>query len=247
MAETSTKGLGFLTQKAGPLPLWGWLAAGLGIWWYLNKNNKTPNTAGQPGTATDPAGNTGIIDPLTGYVYDSPQDISALQQQAASQAALSGATGGGASGGGGADGGTVGGTSSGATNTSGANNTGAPAGGPAATPAPVPAKNATPPNSVWSYPAPGGLRASSIAKNGYYLNWNPVHGPGGQTPASYTVETRAHGARVNIHTTAPGSTQTAEYGPTGHGLAPGTYQTNVWANGGPQAPPHATVSVTLKG
>jgi len=249
MPETSTKGLGFLTQKAGPLPLYAWLGIGGGLWWYFNKNKTSAaagtaaGTAGTTGIGTDPAGNVGYIDPATGYVYGSAEDIAALQAQ--NSANSSGGTSGGS---------TIGGTSGGgATDTSGSANTGAPAGGPATT-TPVPAPPATPSggstaaNAKWSYPAPGGLRVSSVAAKGYYLNWNPVKGPNGQTPSSYTVATyNAKGTPVNQHTTSPGSTQTAEYGQGGGGLPAGTYHTNVWANGGPQAPPHATVTVTLKG
>jgi hypothetical protein len=103
-------------------------------------------------------------------------------------------------------------------------------------------------STAWAYPAPSGLKASQVAATGYYLNWNPVKGPQGQTPTSYTVATYdSTGKEVNQHNTVAGSTQTSEYGAGGKGLPKGTYHTNVWANGGPQAPPHATVTVTLKG
>lgn len=44
------------------------------IVWYRNHHG-TASTAGQ---ATDPAGNVGQIDPATGFVYGSPEDVSAL-------------------------------------------------------------------------------------------------------------------------------------------------------------------------
>lgn len=234
-ATAAKKGLGFLGQKAGPLPLWVWLAGGLGLVYYYQKQNAAPagNTA-TTGTATDSAGNTGVIDPATGYVYDSPQDIAALQAQTATQAA---------SGSGGDTG--AGGTSSGggATDTSGGASSGAPSGGPSPTPAPV----TTPPvNPKWSYPAPKSLTAYSVAAKGYRIRWTAVRGPGGQVPSTYTVATYSSaGALVDQFTTP--STDTAEYGKGGGGLPKGTYHTNVWANGSPQAPAHATVPVTLKG
>jgi hypothetical protein len=243
-AGTKGKGLEFLKQKVGPLPLGVWLLGGLGVWYYFQRQQAAASTSTSTtpaGTATDPAGNTGIIDPLTGYVYDSPQDIAALQQQAADQAALSGATSG--SSGGTTD--TGGGTTSGggATDTSGGAGSGAPSGGPSPGPAPVPAP---PVNPKWSYPAPKGLAAYDIAAKGYRIRWTAVRGPGGQVPATYTVATYSSSGKLVDQFTTP-STDTAEYGKGGTGLAKGAYHTNVWANGGPQAPPHATVSVTLKG
>lgn len=234
---TASKGLGFLGQKAGPLPLWVWLAGGLGLVYYYEKQNTTPagNTA-TTGTATDSAGNTGVIDPETGYVYDSPQDIAALQAQTATQAA-SGSSGG-------DSGASSGGTSSGGpTDTSGGASSGAPSGGPSPTPPPA---SSPPVNPKWSYPAPKALTAYSVAAKGYRIRWTAVRGPGGQVPSTYTVATYSSaGALVDQFTTP--STDTAEYGKGGGGLPKGTYHTNVWANGSPQAPSHSSVSVTLKG
>lgn len=104
----------------------------------------------------------------------------------------------------------------------------------------------TPPGAKkWTYPAPKGLHAYAISDSGYRLAWNPVTGPQGQKPATYTVATYdSRGTLVDQFT--PGSTSTAEYGRGGHGLTPGaTYHTHVWANGAPLAPPHSAVSVTI--
>lgn len=46
--------------------------------------------AAAAGQSTDPAGNVGVIDPATGYVYGSPQDQAALATSAGSSAAGSG-------------------------------------------------------------------------------------------------------------------------------------------------------------
>lgn len=67
--------LDMLKTKVGPLPAGVWIAAAALIFWYLKKKNASTGTTG---TSTDPAGNTGPIDPKTGYVYGTPADQSAL-------------------------------------------------------------------------------------------------------------------------------------------------------------------------
>jgi hypothetical protein len=100
----------------------------------------------------------------------------------------------------------------------------------------------------WNYPAPSGLQAYDVAATGARLSWNAVTGPSGQHPNAYTVATYdSKGKLVDQFSTAAGNTNTAEYGKGGKGLPRGTYHTNVWANGGPVAPPHASVQYTLKG
>lgn len=78
--KAAGKGFEALKQKVGPLPLYVWLIAAVGIWYYFSKKNGTTASASGAGT-TDPAGNTGVIDPTTGYVYGSPEDQSALSAQ----------------------------------------------------------------------------------------------------------------------------------------------------------------------
>jgi len=98
----------------------------------------------------------------------------------------------------------------------------------------------------WFYPAPAGLRASAVSDSGYSLNWNAVTGPTGQHPNSYTVATYdSKNKLVDQFVTGAGNTATKEYGKGGKGLPKGTYHSNVWANGGPTAPPHSTVQVAL--
>ncbi len=100
----------------------------------------------------------------------------------------------------------------------------------------------------WSYPAPSGLQVYDVAAKGVRLSWNAVTGPSGQHPNSYTVATYdSKGKLVNQHDTTAGNTNTAEYGRGGKGLPKGTYHSNVWANGGPVAPQHASATFTLKG
>lgn len=238
MAETATAkgGFGFLARKVGPLPLGIWVAGGAALVWYYEKQNKT--AAGAGAQLTDPAGNTcSALNPETGFCPGTDQDIAALNAAAGNVAAGQAASGG--------DAGSSGGTASGGggTDTSGAAGTGAPSGGPSPTPAPVPAP---PVNPKWAYPAPKSLTAYSVAAKGYRIRWTAVRGPGGQVPSTYTVATYSSaGALVDQFTTP--STDTAEYGKGGGGLPKGSYHTNVWANGSPQAPAHATVPVTLKG
>jgi len=76
-----------LMRKIGPLPAGVWLVALAGGWLYLHRKGKS---GGSAGVATDPAGNTGTIDPATGYVAGSPQDTSALGEQ--SSTGMSGST-----------------------------------------------------------------------------------------------------------------------------------------------------------
>jgi hypothetical protein len=131
--------------------------------------------------------------------------------------------------------------------------TGPPAGGGTPTnPAPVGSSGNPKPTTTlpggWNYPAPSGLQAYDVAAKGARLSWNAVTGPSGQHPNAYTIATYdSKGKLVDQFTTAAGNTNTAEYGKGGKGLPKGTYHSNVWANGGPVAPPHSTVQYTLKG
>ena len=100
--------------------------------------------------------------------------------------------------------------------------------------------------AAWSFPRPEGLRFSEVTEGGYQLAWDAVTGPQGQRPSGYTVETfQLDGVKVDEFTVHTRSA--SEYGQGGHGLHPGwTYRTFVWANGGPKAPPHAEITVTLR-
>jgi LysM repeat protein len=91
--ETEAAGVkNLFTRKIGPLPVGVWAIAGVGIWWFVSKKktaaSATSSTTAtgtpqgtEPGTeGTDPAGNTGLLDPSTGYVYGTPEDLAALDQ-----------------------------------------------------------------------------------------------------------------------------------------------------------------------
>lgn len=100
-------------------------------------------------------------------------------------------------------------------------------------------------DTSWAFPRPTGLATYDVTDTGYRVKWNAVKGPGGQVPESYTVATfQLNGIKVDEFTAH--GTSTAEYGAGGKGLHPGwAYRTEVWANGGPVAPEHATVQTTL--
>lgn len=69
-AKAAKGGLSFLKQKAGPLPLGVWLIAGVGIWWYLQRQQASSSAAsGVP------------VDPATGFPSGSAQDAAALAGQ----------------------------------------------------------------------------------------------------------------------------------------------------------------------
>lgn len=259
MAEATTGGksspLEALKKKVGPLPLGVWLAIGLGVWWYLRKQQSQTGPGGTAangttatGYGTDPAGNTGYIDPSTGYVYGSAEDVAALQSQGLVGAPGTGSSyntgGSGDTSGTGASGSSTGGgttaTGSG-TGTTTPDGSGTGATGGTTTPGTPPAST----SKNWRYPAPGGLHSSNVSDSGFGLAWSPVTGPGGQKPSTYTVATYQGSTKVDQFVS--GATSTKEYGAGGKGLKPSTtYRVNVWANGGPLAPPHSTVVVTTK-
>ncbi len=222
----SPKGLGFLTQKAGPFPLWVWLAAGVAIWYLTLRPKNTNPAAGQSATGygTDPAGNTGYIDPESGYVYGSAEDIAALQQQGlvaantyAQQAADASGTGG-----------TTTGTG--------------PAGpaGPAGPPGPA----GSPAAQVSRYPAPGGLHVTGTTPATISVAWNNTTPPA----SSFTVATyQQNGKRVGYSTVSVPDAAAGKGAYTIPGLhTKWSYKIEVWANGGKTAPPHATVAATTK-
>lgn len=77
----------------GKLPVWAVLG-GVGIVVILIIRNRSSSgtAAAAAGTATDPAGNVGVIDPATGYVYGSPEDTAGLATSAAAGTASTSGT-----------------------------------------------------------------------------------------------------------------------------------------------------------
>lgn len=101
MAEESEQVGNVLTRKVGPLPVVAWAGIAVVVWYVVRKKTATPaatttavaGSGNEPGTeGTDPAGNTGLIDPATGYVYGTPEDLAALGQQNESSTGSSGGT-----------------------------------------------------------------------------------------------------------------------------------------------------------
>jgi hypothetical protein len=126
--------------------------------------------------------------------------------------------------------------------------------GPATPVNPAPTGTSTQPKPTttlpgsWHYPAPSGLALVNQSAKGVSFSWDAVTGPSGQHPNSYTIATYdTKGKLVDEFSKAAGDTSANEFGKGGKGLPKGTYHTNVWANGGPVAPPHSTVQYTLKG
>jgi Glycosyl hydrolases family 25 len=97
----------------------------------------------------------------------------------------------------------------------------------------------------WTFPAPTGLHVVKQTREGYTFAWNAVTGPSGQKPAGYSAWTYNAADDVVNRQTVTGLAA-SEYGPAGTGLPAGTYRTNVWADGAPVGPPHATVQVSLR-
>jgi hypothetical protein len=75
--------LDFLKRKVGPLPIAVWIIIGVVVWWYVSNRSGGGTAGSAAGSAaanqeTDPAGNVGTIDPATGYVYGTPEDLASL-------------------------------------------------------------------------------------------------------------------------------------------------------------------------
>ena len=202
--------------------------------WRKKKKSSSPAAAASAGgcpdgSAPDASGNC----PQTGT--DLAGELATLQTEIADLQGNQGAGGGGSGGGGTGSTGTGGG-SAGSGSSAGTGTAGGTSGAAGSTPGTS--------GGSWHYPAPSGLHSHNVSATGYQVSWNPVTGPSGQKPGTYTVATYdSKGSEVDQFSS--GATTTREYGRGGKGLPKGTYHTNVWANGGPQAPPHSTVYVTL--
>lgn len=92
------------------------------------------------------------------------------------------------------------------------------------------------PSGPAPYPAPAGLAAGAVT---LALTWNAVTVDGTEV-ASYTVQ--AVGLNGEVYATETPTTNSVVL----TGLVAGwTYNIQVWANGSPVAPPHATIKVTV--
>lgn len=77
--------LAFLTRKIGPAPVWVYAVVIVGAYYWYTRygpgKSSGSGTSVPVGQQTDPAGNVGVIDPLTGYVQGSAEDTASLQAQ----------------------------------------------------------------------------------------------------------------------------------------------------------------------
>jgi hypothetical protein len=263
---------GFLGQKAGPLPIGVWLVAAIAIWWYLNRKNAGASGAAS-GTdqAVDPVTGQPYSQELGAAEQQLSDQASSNQSTTAgqftdnntwAQAAINYLVARGVD--------PAQATDAIETFLSGQSLTtqqqgdvnlaiqglGAPPDvpGPASPPAgtviPPPSSGGTPtptPTStgtVTRYPAPSGLKVTSKTNTTVTVQWNQTN----PAAKSFTVATyQLNGKRVGY------STVDVPDAKGGHGVFTVTglhskysYKINVWANGGKQAPSHATVAVTLK-
>jgi len=87
-----------------------------------------------------------------------------------------------------------------------------------------------------AYPAPTGLAVGSVSLT---VTWDAVT-VNGQAVASYTVQAVGQNGEVYVHETPTTNSVALS------GLVQGwTYTIQVWANGGPSAPPHASLHVAV--
>ena len=263
----------------GKLPTWAVLG-GVGLVLVLIIRNRSGSSSAA--ASTDPAGNTGVIDPATGFVAGSPEDLAALQTSAAASTPGTG---------GAVDTSTAGQVASGPPFTSTAawsqyaisvlegngydpgalsSELGAYINGQPVTAAqesdinaaiavagypPVAGANGYPPAinvsgsksggsgpssgsrsrppAAWQYPAPENLTARPDGRGKILVQWAPVVGPDGHRPSSYTVAYGRKSGEQTWRDTAAGTSYTIT------ASAGRTLYIEVWANGGPVAPPHA--------
>ena len=223
-----------LKGKVGPLPLYVWLllmtGLGLAAWLIMRKKNSsgTP-TSGTPGTpCTLSDGSSGT--------WDSTGTVCQASTVSTVNASMNG-TGGGRGWRG------QSGTATATTTAAGSAAASTPATTTATVP-PSPAPIATttgtgnPNSGNWSFPAPS-VKVTGAGKNSTQIkiSWTAVKGPGGQVPGSYEVQIFRGGQQIRENS-VPGTSYTES------GLTKGTtgLTVNVWANGGPLAPPHGTAN-----
>ena len=92
------------------------------------------------------------------------------------------------------------------------------------------------PNGGTTYPAPTGLAAGSVT---LAVTWDAV-AVNGQAVAGYTVQAVGLNGQVYVH-----ETPTTNSAVLSNLVSGWTYNIQVWANGGPGNPPHATIKVTV--
>jgi hypothetical protein len=220
-----------LKSKLGPFPLYVWLlilTAVAGVAYVLLKKKGSAGQTGTPGTpCTQSDGSAGTWD-STGTVCQATT-VSTVNSFAGTgggrgwrgQSTTATATT------------TPAGTAAASTPASTAGTT-----PPSGTPITTGTGTGNPNSGNWSFPAPQ-VKVTGASKTSTQLkiSWTPVKGPGGQTPAGYTVRIFRGGQTIRENA-VPGTSYTES------GLSKGTtgLTVNVWANGGPLAPAHGSAS-----
>jgi hypothetical protein len=223
-----------LKAKVGPLPLYAWLLlmSGVGVAAYLllKKKSGSAGTTGTPGTpCTMSDGSAGTWD-STGTVCQATT-VSTVNQPSMA----------GTGGGRGWRGQSTTATATTTPATTAAASTPASTASttpPTATPVTTGTGTGNPNSGNWSFPAPQ-VKVTGASKTSTQLkvSWTAVKGPGGQSPASYTVRISRGGQQIRENA-VPGTSYTES------GLSKGTtgLVVEVWANGGPLAPTHGTAN-----
>ena len=84
----SGSAFGFLGHKVfGKVPVWVIAVAAVGAYYWYTRYGPGKKSSAQGTQGTDPAGNTGTIDPATGFVYGSPEDLAVLAGSAGTSSA----------------------------------------------------------------------------------------------------------------------------------------------------------------
>jgi hypothetical protein len=230
-----------LKEKLGPLPVYVWLLimTGIGVAAYLLLKKKTTAaaTTGTPGTpCTMSDGSAGTWD-STGTVCQATT-VSTVNAPTQSYSMAGSGTA--------RNWRSASSTATATTTPAGTAAASTPATTAATTPPAAPATTATTGSTGtgninsgnWSFPAPAvTVTGASKTSTQIKVSWTPVKGPGGQTPASYTVQIFRGGTQIRENVVTGTSY-------TENGLSKGTtgLVVNVWANGGPLAPPHGTAT-----
>lgn len=239
-AKSPPQGKKILGMSRGQLGIVALIAGGGIIYlvWRARKNASAASSSSSTGTASTGTCPDGSTPDSNGNCPQNSQDFSGqlatLQQEIADLQANSGSGGGGGSSGGSA-GGIPGGTA-------------APPPTPAPTPAggtpgggTLPSGNTSAPGQVTKYPAPTGLSARADNPTTLAVSWNPTNPPA----QSYTLAVYQMNGK-EVHSGSVGGVSSGKISTAVSGLHPSwQYQVHVWANGGSQAPPHATTIVTM--
>jgi Fibronectin type III domain len=107
--------------------------------------------------------------------------------------------------------------------------------------APTTPTTPAPAKTTYQFPAPSGLKVTSVGSTTVSISWNPVAAESGHSPTGYTVAVYQTNGKSVYQQVWQGTSGTIS------GLHTAwTYHVNVWANGGTLAPANSSVSFTTK-